>query len=62
MGEFDLDAKIEGAAGFGWDAHIDGAGLPMAHAPAVIIETCNTCGNPCTATCSTQTGTCSSRC
>ncbi|WP_163505341.1 hypothetical protein [Fodinicola acaciae] len=64
MGEFDLDPRVEAAVGFGWAAHFGSADAAGARGLALLDHTdsCDTCGNPCTATCNTNTGTCLTNC
>lgn len=62
MGEFDLDPRVEGAAGFGWEAHFRNAapapapGMRMADDTDGCVYACDPTWYTCT--CPTYNWTC----
>ncbi|GAA3075823.1 hypothetical protein [Streptosporangium carneum] len=54
MGEFDLDPRVEGAAGFGWEAHFRSAapdGMRMADDSDGCVYACDPTWHTCSYTC-----------
>ncbi|GAA4095799.1 MULTISPECIES: hypothetical protein [Actinomadura] len=62
MGEFDLDPQVEGAAGFGWEAHFrtaaQQAGGIMMAASTDCVYPCDPTGHPTLYNCPTCANTC----
>ncbi|MFD0684443.1 hypothetical protein [Actinomadura fibrosa] len=67
MGEFDLDPRVEGAAGFGWEAHFRGAapgpgGMRMADDSDGCVYACDPTWHTCSCIGCGPTAACSHTC